>query len=135
MSGGSVLLVCTGCRAPGTDPSAPRPGAALLAAVRAAAPAHGGPRIEGVTCLSGCKRHCAAALSAPGRVTYMFGDLVPDASTASALLEAAAAHATVADGWLPRAERPACLRTNIIARVPPLHWSPSADGGPIVWPG
>lgn len=101
MTGGSVLLVCTGCRAPGADPAAPRPGAALLQAVRAAATIKGAPTIEGITCLSGCRRHCAAALTAPDRVTYLFGDLVADASTAEALLDASVAHAAVSDGWLP----------------------------------
>jgi len=134
MTSGSVLLVCTGCRAPGADPSAPRPGAALLQVVRAVSPVRGAAKVEGITCLSGCKRHCAVALIAPGRVTYLFGDLAPDASTAHALLGAADAHAAAPDGWLPRAERPTYLRTNILARIPPLHWLPSASDGPIGWP-
>lgn len=134
MTEGSVLLVCTSCRAPGSDPAAPRPGAALLAVVRAVAPSNTGTRIDGVTCLSGCKRPCAAALLAPDRVTYLFGDLPADVVSAADLLHAASEHAAAPDGWLPRAVRPARLRTSILARVPPLRWLPSSDGGPIAWP-
>ncbi len=130
---GSVLLVCTSCRTPGSDPAAPRPGAALLAAVRVAA-SNTGATIEGVTCLSGCKRPCCAALLAPDRVTYLFGDLPADAVSTSDLLQAARDHATAPDGWLPRAVRPTRLRAGILARVPPLHWRPNAGDGPISWP-
>uniref|UniRef100_UPI0022EA653B DUF1636 family protein n=1 Tax=Falsiroseomonas oryzae TaxID=2766473 RepID=UPI0022EA653B len=104
----TTLLVCTRCRAPGANPEAPRPGAALLAAVRAAADRD--VQVAGVACLSGCKRACAAALMAPGKVGYLFGDLPPDGEGAADLLAAARAHAARADGFLPRAARPERLR-------------------------
>ena len=130
---GSILLVCVSCRAPGSDPAAPRPGRALLDGVEAAAA--GQPtRVQGVACLSGCKRPCAAALLGPGRVTYLFGDLLADAASATQLLEAARDHARAPDGWLPRTCRPPRLRASILARVPPLHWMPSAPGSVIAWP-
>lgn len=130
----SVLLVCVSCREPGSDPAVPRPSAALLAVVRALVPGGPGSQIEGVACLSACKRPCAAALLAPGRVTYLFGDLTADAASASELLQAAGALAATSDGWLPRAGHPERLRAGILARIPPLHWLPACDNGPIIWP-
>lgn len=131
----STLLICTRCRAPGDDPAAPRLGAALLGAVRAA-----GARLEfdldlrGVACLSGCKRHCAAAVTAPGKVSYVFGDLPADTDGVSDLLAVARAHAAAPDGHLPRAARPERLRAGILARIPPLHWVPSPGAAEIGWP-
>lgn len=87
-----------------------------------------------MTCLSGCKRPCAVALLAPGRVTYLFGDLPADAVSAGELVRAARDHAATRDGWLPRAARPERLRAGILARVPPLHWLSPAAGQPIAWP-
>ena len=129
----SVLLVCTSCRAPGSDPAAPRPGAALLTAAQQLALGPG-TCVQGVMCLSGCKRPCAVALLAPGRVTYLFGDLPADAGCAADLLQAARDHAAVPDGWLPRAARPERLQASILARVPPLHWLPTPGNAPVAWP-
>jgi predicted metal-binding protein len=130
--GSTILLVCTRCRAPGADPEAPRAGAALLATVRAAAT--GDVRVAGVACLSGCKRACAAALMAPGKVGYLFGDLPPDAGGAADLLAVARAHAAREDGFLPRAARPERLRAGILARLPPPHWLPAEPEEVIAWP-
>jgi predicted metal-binding protein len=130
----TTLLVCTRCRAPGTGPEAPRAGEALLQA--ACAVAGGAPAVvvRGIACLSGCKRACAAAVLAPGKVGYLFGDLPPDSAGAADLLAVARAHASRADGYLPRAERPGRLRAGILARLPPLHWVPAEPGTAIAWP-
>ncbi len=88
----------------------------------------------GVACLSGCKRACAAALMAPGKVGYLFGDLPPDAEGAADLLAVARAHAARADGFLARAERPERLRAGILARLPPLHWIPTESQETVAWP-
>lgn len=134
MTGVSVLLICTSCRALGSDPVAPRPGIALLAAVQAMAPARGGPLIRGVACLSGCKRPCCVALAAERRVTYLFGDLPADATSAAELLDAARSHAAAPDGWMPRTARPERLRAGILARIPPLQWLTPGNDGPVAWP-
>jgi predicted metal-binding protein len=119
----STLLVCTRCRAPGADPDAPRAGAALLA---------------GVARLSGCKRACAAALIASGKITYLFDDLPADAASVADLRAVAAAHRADPRGQLPRAARPERLRAGILARVPPLDMLPpaTAPGTPpgVTWP-
>lgn len=130
----STLLVCTRCRAAGADPNVPRAGAALLAATRAAARAQADVRVFGVACLSGCNRACAAALMAPGKVGYLFGDLPADGSGADDLLAVARTHAARTDGFLPRAERPERLRAGILARLPPLHWIPADLQEPVAWP-
>lgn len=134
MNGMSVLLVCTSCRALGSDPGAPRPGAALLQAVRASAPDGSAPAVRGVTCLSGCKRPCCVALLAEYRVSYLFGDLPADAASAAELLEAARHHAVAPDGWMPRANRPERLRAGILARIPPMSWIMPGQDGPVAWP-
>jgi predicted metal-binding protein len=128
----STLLVCTRCRAAGADPEAPRAGAALLAALRAAAPPD--LRCSGVACLSGCKRGCVAAVMAEGKVGYLFGDLPPDAAGAADLIAVARAHAARADGFLPRAARPERLRAGILARLPPLHWIAARPEEVVTWP-
>lgn len=130
----TTLLVCTRCRLPKTGLDAPRPGAALLEAASHAAADDGRVRVVGIACLSGCRRACAAALMAPGKVGYLFGDVSPDAAGAADLLAAAQAHAAAPEGHLPRARRPERLRAGILARLPPLHWLPENPGGVIAWP-
>jgi predicted metal-binding protein len=130
----SVLLVCIRCRAADAEPDAPRAGVALLRATQAAARDQAGVRVVGIACLSGCKRACAAALMAPGKVGYVFGDLPADADGAADLLAVARAHQARADGFLPRADRPERLRAGILARLPPLHWTHADAEEVIAWP-
>ncbi|MBX9748806.1 MAG: DUF1636 domain-containing protein [Roseococcus sp.] len=129
----STLLVCTRCRAAGDSPDAPRAGLTLLGVVQAAASGTG-LRVAGVACLSGCKRGCVAALMAPGKVGYLFGDLPADAAGAADLLAVARAHGARADGFLPRADRPERLRGGILARLPPLHWVAEDVQEAVRWP-
>lgn len=129
----TTLLVCTRCRPADADPSLPRTGAALLATTRASANSLPHLRVQGVACLSGCKRACAAALMAPGKVGYLFGDVPPNAEGAADLLAIALAHAARRDGFLPRAARPERLRAGILARLPPFHWLATA-GEELAWP-
>lgn len=130
----TTVLVCTRCRPPGADPGVPRAGELLLAATRQAIADAPDLRVAGVACLSGCKRSCAAALMAPGKVGYLFGDLPPDASGAADLLTVARIHSAREDGFLPRSARPERLRAGILARLPPLHWVPANPADAIAWP-
>jgi predicted metal-binding protein len=129
----TVLLVCTRCRPPEADPTAPRAGVTLLAATRAEAAGDRALRVQGVACLSGCKRACAAALMAPGKVGYLFGDLPAGADGAADLVAVARRYAAAPDGYLPRVVRPERLRAGILARLPPLHWLAEA-GEELAWP-
>lgn len=72
------ILVCVLCRPPELPRDRPRPGRALFEAIENIALRDHQPfPIRPVECMSGCRRHCAVALQAPGKTTYMFGDLPP----------------------------------------------------------
>ncbi|GJD96765.1 DUF1636 family protein [Methylobacterium iners] len=114
----TILYVCTTCRG-ANDASEPRAGARLLAALReAAGPA--GPRIEGVECLSVCKRPCTVAVASEGRWTYVYGDLDP-AESARTILEGIGLYAETPDGIVPWKARPEAFRKGVVARIPPLN--------------
>ncbi|TPE53503.1 DUF1636 family protein [Amaricoccus solimangrovi] len=114
----ATLSVCVTCRRADAPPGDRRPGAAMLDAL-SGGPAPEGVRIRAVECLSACSNGCAVALSAPGRWTYVYGNLDP-ARDAPDILAGAAAYAATPDGLIPWRERPLVLRRNAIARVPPL---------------
>jgi predicted metal-binding protein len=119
------LIVCTTCRPVGASRELPAAGQALLEAVQAAlralpaASSPAGLRVIGVACLSGCSRACTVALQAPGKYTYCFGGLVPEAETAAQVLACAIAHRHSVDGLLPWQQRPERLRSGILVRLPP----------------
>lgn len=79
------------------------------------------PHLRGIACLSGCARACTVAFRAPGKHTYVFGDLQADAVTAVQVLACAALHQQSADGLLPRSARPQRLRQGILAKLPPFE--------------
>jgi predicted metal-binding protein len=124
------VLICTTCRPAQASRAAPAAGQALLEAVQDAVrqSAHAGtgpaPLVRGIACLSGCTRACTIALQAPGKHTYMFGDLQADPVTAAQVLACAVLHQHSADGSLPRKERPERLRSGILAKLPPLADAP-----------
>jgi predicted metal-binding protein len=117
------LLVCVTCRSsvPAYLPEqadAPRAGAELLAALQGA----GLPetvRIVPVECLSNCTRGCTVALRAPGRWSYVYGNL--DLSMVTVLADGVTRYAAAPDGLVPWRERPEHFRRNCIARLPPLE--------------
>ena len=124
-----ILDICVLCRPPDWSQSeGPRPGAILAQevdrALAARATAHAVRR--NVRCISQCKRPCAVAFSAPGRFTYLFGDLVA-LRDATAVADAFALYAARPDGFMERFERPEALRAGILARVPPPGWN-----GPLI---
>lgn len=119
----STLYVCTTCRSAADAATAdlPRAGARLLAAVeRAAGEDHPGSRIVGVECLSNCSRGCTIAVGAPGKWTYVIGNLDAEQHVADVLTFARqhSAHETGVTVWR---ERPEHIRKNTIARVPPMN--------------
>ena len=116
------VIVCTTCRPPGASRDEPAAGALLFEAVQTAQLMDDAPnprvRLRGMACLSSCSRACSVAFQAPGKHTYLFGDLVPDDETAQHVLVCAGMHAAAIDGNLLRNERPARLRSGILARLP-----------------
>ena len=127
----STLLICTRCNWTGSEAerAGPRSGKALLDLV--AGLADGGTKVQAVACLSGCKRACAIGVVAPGKVTYLFGDLPPTLVAAAEIVAFGRQHAEARDGWVRRAHRPVLLREGILARLPPQEW---AADGEIRWP-
>jgi len=109
----TVLLVCVTCK------SEKGPvGAALYEALR--------PRLEGeaialkpVECLSVCKRPCTVALAAPGKWTYVVGDL-DESEHLEDVIAAARRYAAASDGLVPWRERPLPFRRGVVSRTPPL---------------
>jgi predicted metal-binding protein len=126
------IVVCTTCRPAGTPREQTAPGQLLYDAVQAALQLHASaaaeegaaaatpqPRLtlRGLACMSGCDRACTVALQAPGKFSYYFGDLRPDAETAAQLIACAQLHRDSGDGTLPRNARPERLRSGILSPV------------------
>jgi predicted metal-binding protein len=112
----STLFVCVTCRREGDAPADPRPGARLHAALKEQAT---DVEVIPVECLSNCLRACTVAVTAPGKWTYVVGHLDPDQHIDD-MLAFARLHAASADGLTVWRDRPAHVRQNTIARVPPL---------------
>jgi predicted metal-binding protein len=109
----SSLIICTTC--------ADGQGQLLLEAAENEALARDLPlAIHGQACMAACKQSCTAALQGVGKHSYLFGQLAPDAASVDALLAVAAQHAEPGDGLLAWSRRPACLKTGLLARLPPL---------------
>ena len=95
-----------------------------LAAQRAAA-----VEIVPVECLSVCKRACTVSFAAPGKWTYVYGDLPADTG-ADLILDTAALYAATPDGLIPWKQRPDAFKRGVIARVPPLPSSIPSETAP-----
>jgi predicted metal-binding protein len=111
-----TVYVCVTCRSAVDPEAAERPGARLCRALQARA--GDGFRVEPVECLSVCKRPCTVAVGAPGRWTYIYGDLDPDGSVET-IVEGVTRYATAEAGLVPWRERPEAFRKGVIARLPP----------------
>ena len=120
------IYVCVTCRFPEEpdDPSTERAGARMFSALlREAESAQSSPRLVAVTCLSVCKRPCTIGFAAPGKWTYVFGDLSPSTAL-EAIFCGARLYAETADGIIPWRQRPQALKKGVVARVPPLTMFP-----------
>jgi len=128
LSGFLILSVCTRCRDDReADNGDMRGGLRLARRVAAAFPKsdanRAGVRLQGVRCLSQCKRSCAMALSASSRFTYIFGDLDPHRDVDD-VLAVAALYAASPDGFMRRDTRPPPMRCGVLGRIPPLDIDP-----------
>ncbi|MFC7608026.1 DUF1636 family protein [Teichococcus aestuarii] len=103
------------------------PGRHLLAALEQALAAHPAPPVElrPVTCLSVCQQGCAAAMTQPGKWSYLLGRLSPAlAADLLAYGETYAAHAT---GAVLPSRRPDSLRSVVLGRLPSLTETPKEN--------
>jgi predicted metal-binding protein len=116
-----TLHVCITCRAGEEGDDVVRAGRRLHDALTdAQRRLKGEPsfRVVEVECLSNCNRGCSAALTGPGRWSYIYGDL--SESSVDDLLTGASRYAATADGLVPWRERPTIFRKGVIARIPPF---------------
>ena len=68
--------------------------------------------------MASCTRACTAAISTPGKWSYLLGGLDPD--HAADLLTYAGIYAAHASGAVLPSRRPASLRNAVVARLPSL---------------
>jgi len=120
----TTIYVCTTCRLP-DDTSEPRAGAKLLAELEnSLKDSNESIRLEGVECLSVCKRPCTVAFSAPGKWTYVYGDFSSETAPET-ILAGAALYSAAEDGLIPWKMRPDALKKGVVARLPPSLTSSS----------
>ena len=115
-----TLYVCVTCRAGEADETTPKAGRRLHDALTEAQRGRNDSprfRIVEAECLSNCNRGCSAALTGPGRWSYIYGEL--GEASIEDLLTDASRYAATADGLVPWRERPMILRKGVIARIPP----------------
>ena len=65
------------------------------------------------------------AYSAPGKASYLFGDIDPDRDAAD-LIDFAHLYRSLPDGWCRESERPSGLAGKTIARIPAVVGSGGA---------
>ena len=82
-------------------------------------------RVLPVKCLSSCDNGCAAAISAPGKWTYLLGRLDP--SLAPHQLAYAATNAPHPPRTLQPTQRPPSLARMILGRMPDLTLAQAAE--------
>ena len=124
-AGPVVVSVCVTCKsADGTTVIGPEMFEATKAALGDA-----GVIVRPVQCLSVCKRPATVAVTSPDGYTFLFGDLQTDSGTA-ALLSFVQSYQKSDYGLVPWRERADVLRKGMVARVPPMRWSPDDGRAP-----
>ena len=111
-----TLHVCTTCRTglPLPEDQIP-PGRHMHGAV-AQHPAAGSVDLREVACLSLCDHGCAAAITMPGKWSYLLGRLEP--SMVGDLLDYAALYAKSATGTVLPSKRAPSLARMVLGRLP-----------------
>ena len=113
-SAAATLLVCVTCK----SESGPM-GPGLFEALGGRLASEPDIALKAVECLSVCKRPCTVALAAPGKWTYVVGDLDRDFHLEDIVI-GARRYAASPDGIVPWRERPLCFRKGVVSRTPPL---------------
>ena len=118
---GTVLTVCTTCRMGAAKrEGVPVAGQVLHDRLSALlAQGDGSPlRLQGVECLAVCNDGCAAAISQPGKWSYLLGRLNPD--KAADLLAFAGSYRLSRTGTVMPSKRAASLTDMVLGRIPTL---------------
>lgn len=95
-----------------------KPGALLKARLRALL--EDGPddfSVAGVTCMAGCGHPLTVAFTAPGKASYLFGDINAECDAAD-LIAFARLYRSLPDGWCNEGQRPPGLAGKTLARIP-----------------
>jgi predicted metal-binding protein len=113
------LAVCVTCKAGlEIEGDTPRPGRLFYdALVERCADAEVTVDLMPVECLSLCDHGCSAAISVPGKWSYLLGGL--DAAIVDDVLTYARAYANSKTGLVLPSKRPASLANMVMARMPP----------------
>ena len=119
-SAAATLLVCVTCR---SEQGPLGPG--LFDALSERLGAEPDIALKAIECLSVCKRPCTIALAAPGKWTYVIGDLIHDSHLEDIVI-GVRRYAASPDGVVPWRERPLCFRKGVVSRTPPLAAEESA---------
>ncbi|PZV09197.1 MAG: metal-binding protein [Leptolyngbya sp.] len=80
--------------------------------------------LQPVRCMAACDRACNAALSAPGKLTFIFNDLSPRQS-AHDLAEFCRQYAAAANGKVPYGLRSPAIKQSTAYVLPPLLSEPA----------
>jgi len=118
-----TIHICVTCQRPGEDqPPGLRAGQHLYQAVAERAALSGAAlNVAPVECMANCKRGCTVAFAAPGKWTYILGEIDPSTpGMTQAVLDCAQLQAQSPDGTISYFKRPEILRKGTIARVPSL---------------
>ena len=118
-SGAPVLHVCVTCRA-GRElaEGETSPGRLFHAAVAALLELNPVAELREVVCLSSCDHGCAAAISSPGKWTYLLGRLNP--ALAPDFFQYVSLYAASRTGTVLPSKRPASLARMVLGRMPDL---------------
>jgi predicted metal-binding protein len=126
-SGPAIVSVCITCK---TADGGEVVGSGMFEAVQAALGNDGtNVVVRPVQCLSVCKRPATVAVTSPDGYTFLFGDLQTESGTA-ALASFVKSYQNSDYGLVPWRERAEVLRKGMLARVPPLRWSPDDGRAP-----
>jgi predicted metal-binding protein len=125
-SGPIVVSVCVTCK---TADSGTVVGPDMLESVRAAIASSDHVQVRPVQCLSVCKRPATVAVTSADGYTFLFGDLQTESGTA-ALVSFVKSYQKSDYGLVPWRERADVLRKGMVARVPPMRWSPDDGSAP-----
>ena len=125
-SGPTLVSVCITCK---SADGATVVGPDMFKAVKAAIGPSDHIQVRPVQCLSVCKRPATVAVTSTDGYTFLFGDLQTESGTA-ALISFVKSYRHSDYGLVPWRERADVLRKGMVARVPPLRWSPDDGSAP-----
>jgi predicted metal-binding protein len=101
----------------------------MLESVKTAIGSSDHVQVRPVQCLSVCKRPATVAVTSADGYTFLFGDLQTESGTA-ALVSFVKSYRSSDYGLVPWRERADVLRKGMVARVPPMRWSPDDGSAP-----